>query len=474
MGVALAPPGVTSTADRQPDCQPDCQPARRPDRRTIAGPERRRERLPAGPPVFAGDAVPALTVKIGQYPVHSGGLGAIRTLGRLGVPVYAVTEPGRLVPAAASRYCSGRFVWRATGQEEPDELAARLMAAGRAIGQPSVLIPVDDEAAVLVAEHAADLAEYFLLPRVPHGLPRELASKLGLFKLCQAHGVPAPASVTLNTAADVAEFAAAAAFPVVAKNVEAWERRRHPVVPGTTVLNGPQDLLALVRPGSGAPGLILQEYLPPEHAEDWVAHLYCDAASECVVLFTGLKVRSWPPNAGVTACGQALANPALAAITARFCKQIGFSGIADLDWRLDLRDGQYKLVDFNPRIGNQFRLFESEASIDVVRAQYLDLTGRAVPHGAQVSGRQIIVEHVDVAARLAYARLDRRAAAARPAAGTARTSLAGPRSTEFAWLAADDPIPFLAMLCRLIGPAIASLTRVLRLPRRASRHGSDA
>ena len=40
--------------------------------------------------------VPALIVKIGHYPVHSGGVGAVRTLGRLGVPVYAITEDAQI------------------------------------------------------------------------------------------------------------------------------------------------------------------------------------------------------------------------------------------------------------------------------------------------------------------------------------------------------------------------------------------
>ena len=71
---------------------------------------------------------------------------------------------------------------------------------------------------------------------------------------------------------------------------------------------------------------------------------------------------------------------------ARFCRAIGFSGIADLDWRLDRRDGRYKLLDFNPRVGAQFRLFETDAGIDVVRALHLDLTGRPVPAGAQENG----------------------------------------------------------------------------------------
>lgn len=56
------------------------------------------------PPAGADFAreVPALIFKIGQYPVFAGSLGAMRTLGRVGVPVYAITEPG-LTPAGASR-----------------------------------------------------------------------------------------------------------------------------------------------------------------------------------------------------------------------------------------------------------------------------------------------------------------------------------------------------------------------------------
>ena len=52
-------------------------------------------------------------------------------------------------------------------------------------------------------------------------------------------------------------------------------------------------------------------------------------------------------------------------------KTIGYMGIMDFDYRLDLRDGRYKLLDFNPRIGAQFRLFESHDGMDVARAMSL-------------------------------------------------------------------------------------------------------
>ena len=410
---------------------------------------------PAACQVPLDRGVPALTLKIGQYPVHSGGLGVIRSLGRCGVPVYAITEPG-LPPAAVSRYITGRFVSRATGRERPESLIPGLVAAGQHIGRRSVIVSIDDEAAVLVAEHREELSGHYLLPDVAPGLPGRLASKTGLFELCRQHGIPAPASVTPGSLGAVAEFAATARFPVVVKNADPWQRRRHPVVPNTTVLDSPGELLALVGRGSGqggsaerAPGIILQEYLPIEHAEDWISHLYADAESDCVVMLTGRKVRSWPPYAGLTASAYTVFNPELAALAERFCKAIGYSGVGDLDWRFDLRDGQYKLVDFNPRPGNPFRLFENEAGVDVVRALHLDLTGRDVPRAREVDGKRIVVEHVDIPARLVYWMHDRRAAPASPAGPAGRGQVPHqpePGSTEYAWLATDDPLPFLVMI----------------------------
>ena len=93
-------------------------------------------------------------------------------------------------------------------------------------------------------------------------------------------------------------------------------------------------------------------------------------------------------------------------------------------------------LTFNPRVGNQFRLFETEQGIDVVRAVYLDLTGRPLPAGRACSGRRIVVEHIDVLARLAY-----RGRTGYPAAPPPPR----PAVTELAWLAKDDLPPFLAM-----------------------------
>lgn len=324
-------------------------------------------------------------MKLGDYPLHHGGVGAIRSLGRLGVPMYAITED-RYTPAAVSRHLRRAFVWPTTGTEEPEWLVDGLLRIGRRIGRPAVLIPTDEEAAVLIAEHQEELATRFLFPRVDGKLPRRLASKQGLHELCVEHGISSPVSSFPQSYEEVERFAERACFPVVAKNCEAFERRRQPAVNGTTRIADREGLLRLARGWGERPGVILQEYLPREDAEDWIVHAYFDADSTPLAMFTGVKVRSWPPHAGMTANAYVVDNPELADIAARFIKQIGFSGVIDLDLRFDRRDGRYKLLDFNPRMGAQFRLFENEAGIDVVRAMHLDLTGRAVPEGNSSPG----------------------------------------------------------------------------------------
>ncbi|GGZ15950.1 carboxylate--amine ligase [Streptomyces poonensis] len=401
--------------------------------------------------------VPGLIVKFGNYPLHHGGVGAIRSLGRLGVPVYAITED-RWTPAAVSRYLKRAFVWPTTGTEAPERLVAGLLRIGRRIGRPTVLIPTDEEAAVLIAEHQAELEGQFLFPRVEPGLPRRLASKEGLHDLCVKHGIASPAAFFPRAYEDVERFAATARFPVVAKNREAFVRRKRPAVNGTTRIECREGLLRLAREWGERPGVILQEYLPREDAEDWVVHAYFDAESAPLAMFTGVKVRSWPPHAGMTANAYIVDNPELADLATRFIKEIGFSGVVDLDLRFDRRDGQYKLLDFNPRMGAQFRLFENESGIDVIRALHLDLTGRPVPEGEQLTGRRYVVENIDLPALLAY----RRSGYTTPHA-PARAS-----GTELAWFARDDLWPFLMMLVRFVRPGVKHLYQLWRTNRRGA------
>lgn len=400
--------------------------------------------------------VPTLLVKVGSYPIHHGGLGVIRTLGRLGVPVYALSER-RYTPAVWSRYLTRALPWSASGREDPAELAAALVEVGRGLGRRVVAIAGDDEAAVLLAEHADLLREHFLLPTVAACLPRRLSSKRGLFESCQEHGIPTPRVVFPSNVDDLAARARELTYPVVVKKMDTWSRLLTPGLPTTTIVADQRELLARFGNQRLVTGLLLQEYIPREHGEDWFAHFYADSGSNCRFNVGGRKLRSWPPGAGWTSFAVAERNPSLEALVERLCKETGYRGIGDVDVRYDRRDDQYKVVDFNPRIGAQFRIAENEAGVDVVRAMHLDLTGRPVPE-ADPCRRRFMVENLDYAARLAYRRRGL------PVPAVRRDDA----PTVRGWWAADDPRPFLLMAVRAAVGRAAALPRVLRR-RRAPR-----
>ena len=122
---------------------------------------------------------------------------------------------------------------------------------------------------------------------------------------------------------------------------------------------------------------------------------------------------------------------------------VSYSGISDLDWRRDKRDGQYKVMDCNPRIGMNFRMFETAAAIDVVRALHLNLTGRSVNCSAMVEGRRLTVEPYYILSSIrSWHRM--------PAL---KREQAFHESRELGWWSSDDILPFFVMSLRVIAHA---------------------
>lgn len=179
--------------------------------------------------------------------------------------------------------------------------------------------------------------------------------------------------------------------PIVVKPAAGWLNPKLRV----SIVHSEQDLVDGWHRAGGSqnPNLLLQEYIPP--GADWFFHGYYNGASDCLAGFTGMKLRSYPPHAGMTTLGRSITNDVLLQHNQTLLKAISYAGIMDLDFRFDERDRQYKLLDFNPRIGARFRVFVDGNGLDVARALYCDLTGQTVRRSKQVDGRILIVEPDD-------------------------------------------------------------------------------
>ena len=330
-----------------------------------------------------------------------GALGILRSLGRLGVPVYVVACYRRTA-AFYSRYCMGKYVWDVTDGHTESSVNF-LLDVGRKIGRRSILIPTDDKALLFCASCAEILREQFLFPDMSPNLIRELSSKEGMYHLAKKHGVRTPEAAFPRSRKDVLEFVSRATFPVMVKGVFA-----------SVLLKMTGQKMFIVRSASellekydaaedlANPNWMLQEYIPGGDDTVWMLDGYFNHRSECLVSFTGKKIRQYPVFHGSTSLGICVENETVRKTTTEFMKKLGYKGILDIGYRYDARDGQYKLLDVNPRIGSTFRLFVAENGMDVARAMYLDLTGQPVIPGTPRQGRKWFVEDQDLISCLRY------------------------------------------------------------------------
>jgi len=386
-------------------------------------------------------STPVVVLKLDPNVFHHGGLGVIRSLGRMGVPVHVVHEDV-LAPAAASKYVHGRWQWN-PGSAHPDHVRVGLTRLAERIGRPSVLVATDDAGAIFLAEHGEPLRGWFLFSAPDRDLPRRAAGKDSLVRLCRELDFPCPETTLRTSLDDALDFVDRVGLPVFAKRARPWRSAPETHRRSTTLVRTRDELAALfLSPVAAADDpLVLQELVPGGPHADWFFHAYCDDRSTCRPGFTGIKLRSYPPHAGITTLGRTAVNDRLRGEVERLLRDLGYRGLVDLDLRFDSRDERYKLLDFNPRVGAQFRLFEDSGCLDVARAAYLDLTGQTLPDHAPAQERRFLVENYDTLAAFAHIRrgeLDLRSWA---------SSLR--EVDEVAWFARDDLAPFGLMCVRL-------------------------
>jgi len=380
---------------------------------------------------------PALILKMSRGVIHHGALAAARTLGRAGVPVYAVVEDA-YTPLALTRYLKKAFVWDSC-PDDPESFVKAMSEIGKFIARPTIVIPMDDLSAVFVAANAASLAPWFIVPTVSQDLPHRLANKAYLHALCAEIGIPSARTILPHSLDEVRAFAEQTKLPVLVKGAEQWAPLKD--MSSTRLIRTSDQLARFCETCNyeTSQALIVQEYIP---GEDWISHGYYNPGKNVSVTFTGRKLRSYPSDTGSTALGVSIVNEELRLASEKLLHAVGYSGIIDMDWRKDERDGQYKIVDCNPRVGQNFRMFENTEGIDVVRAQHLDLSGRRIDDAAPVDGRLFSVESFYVLALLR--RLPR------GASKEDATKYLPAKSRELAWWSSDDPIPVIVMSARLL------------------------
>ncbi len=361
-------------------------------------------------------------------------LGIARSLGRLGITIYGLNrEPKN--PCINSKYYKKMF-FLPKNRYEKNELLTYLTKIGEEIGKKALLLCTTDQNVSLIAKYSEELEKYFYFHRLPYDFIQSIISKKQMYNLAKEYGISSPLTFFLSSRKILEEHIRELNFPVVLKPNESKNE-----------INGKKffltktraDLLDFYNRHEAAlnGNYIVQEYFASPHSTFWMFDGYFNNESQCLFGSTGFKVRQSPFDGGATSLGACLNNEELASLSKQLMKNLKYKGIVDIDFVFDRTDHTYKILDMNPRIGATFRLFTGTNGLDVVRAEYLDLTGQTVEQSYVSDGRKWFLENFDFfSSASGYLR-------GALTASQWLKSLNGVQ--EAAWFAIDDLFPFFAM-----------------------------
>jgi D-aspartate ligase len=304
------------------------------------------------------------------------GLGIARSLGAHGIPVCVVDD--EISIARASRYV--RFSMRVSDLRSEGALLAALRQAKARIGtQRWVLFPTRDETVAHIAANRDKLLADFRVPTPHLDTIRMAWDKRETYRLADKLGIPIPRSWFPAAASDLAAIEVSA--PVIIKpaikehffyatKAKAWRADTK-----GQLADSYHRAAAIV---AAEDEIIVQEMVPGGGAEQYA---YCAffRDGQAVASMTVRRVRQHPSDFGrASTYAETVMVPEIAASSVRFLRAIEFYGLAELEYKRDVRDGDFKLLDVNARTWGYHSLGQP-AGVDFPYLLYLDQVGAPVP-----------------------------------------------------------------------------------------------
>jgi D-aspartate ligase len=317
------------------------------------------------------DEPPGAVVIGGDYQ----GLGIARSLGRHGIPVCVVDDEVSI--ARASRYV--RSSLRVSDLRSQDALLAALRQARTRIGVPGwVLFPTRDETVAQIAGNRERLLADFRVPTPDLDTIRRAWDKRETYQLAAHLDIPIPRTWFPASASDLGAIDVSA--PVIIKpaikehffyatGAKAWRADTR-----AQLADNYRLAAAIVATDDE---IIVQEMIPGGGAEQYA---YCAffRDGQAVASMTVRRLRQHPSDFGrASTYVETIKVPEIAATSIRFLRAIDFYGLVEVEYKRDVRDGDFKLLDVNARTWGYHTLGQ-RAGVDFPYLLYLDQLGAQV------------------------------------------------------------------------------------------------
>ncbi len=271
-------------------------------------------------------------------------IGVARSLGRNGIPVWLLAN--HPLPTF-SRYVTRSFDW--PGADHEQGLSSILDVVTRYNLQGWVLIATGDQDMRLIAQNHALLSSHLRVATPDWDTMQWIYDKRLTYQRAASLGIDFPLSYKPHDLDAVR--ALDCRFPVILKpafrqgadaftQAKAWRADDH-----DTLIKLYQKASALI----GDDAVIVQEWVPGTGVEQYSYAGLWDRGKPVATLLARRR-RQHPIDFGRSSTFvESIEQPQVEELACRFLKSLDYTGVAEVEFKHDARDGRYKLLDVNGR-----------------------------------------------------------------------------------------------------------------------------
>src|SRR5207302_2573020 len=268
--------------------------------------------------------------------------GIARSLGRRGVPVYALNDRLR-DPLRFSRYCRRCFLF-ADDPSQPrayagdsvaneEELCRLMLEWGSGFVRKPVLFATSDWFARFLSNQQQRLAEKFLFHWASPGLFTTIVDKGLMVRFCERAGVRVPRTHITSAQDNMPRIAHDFVYPCLIKPVHRYTAG-FPVEAAKVLIaqDARQTLDFFEQYPQLKGGTLMQELIEGGDDQVFQCTALVDRKGEIAAYSTVRKLRQFPPGFGSMCYGRTERNETMAAEAFKLLRALGYRGLGSLEF----------------------------------------------------------------------------------------------------------------------------------------------
>lgn len=272
---------------------------------------------------------------------HVQGLSNTRSLGELCIPVYVLDVTHCL--AQHSKYCTKYF--RCPKFKSEEFISFLIELAQKENLQGWFLIGSNDHIVENLSLHAQELAPYYTMIVPAKEQLYNIIDKANLMQIASTCGTHIPKTCDINTLEQTKDFT----YPLLIKGREglSFYKATHQKA---IQVNNEEELVSKIQEIALLTNDVMIQELIPFDKQNRVVSFTCFAINgEIQTYWMGQKLREHPIKYGTATMSESVLIPQVLDEATPLVKTLNYTGICEIEFMRDTRDGNYKLIEINPR-----------------------------------------------------------------------------------------------------------------------------